>query len=109
MIDTATKHKLLLDYNRKRKDKFEGYMAAKHGTKEEFYKTQEQHKKKRLEEDEDYTNLYKKLADDHENKDVRKKVVGKLTRTKESQISPTLGLNFNPAYRMEKNNQTTTF
>jgi hypothetical protein len=84
-------------------------MTQKHGSKENFYKTQEQMKKKRLEEDEDYTHLYKKLADDHENKDVRKKVVKKLTATKEGQLSPTLGLNFNPAYRMEQNNQTTTF
>jgi len=69
-LDTATKHRLLLEYNNKRKEKYETYMVEKCGSKDNFAKTLEKPLKQTMQFSEDTTHLYKRLADDNENKDV---------------------------------------
>ena len=66
-LPTSTKHRLLLEYNRKRKQKFDNYMMGK---------TQNMETNKVPDRDDldsidmECQALYKKLADDHHNKDV---------------------------------------
>ena len=70
MISTAKKHELLLKYNQKRERKFEDFMVKKCGTKETFMKTMEGPTPHQLATDTKYEHLYKKLGDEHRNKDV---------------------------------------
>ena len=66
-LPTSTKHRLLLEYNRKRKQKFDHYMEKK----PQDTGAQTQPNKDGLDSiDVECKALYKKLAEDHMNKDV---------------------------------------
>ncbi len=70
MLSTAQKHRLLIEYGNKRKKKYENFMTTKCGGEDEFRKTQERPLKQTMALDEGYQHLYKRLGDEHENKDV---------------------------------------
>ena len=68
-IDTNTKHRLLLEYNRKRQHKYEDYMMKK----TQNMQTQPAPVHDPYDQDAidvECKALYKKLAEDHKNKDV---------------------------------------
>ena len=52
MLPTSTKHHLLIEYNNKRKEKFENFMIDKCGGEDTFRKTMDNPLKKTLEFDE---------------------------------------------------------
>ena len=56
--------------------------------------------------DAEWQHLFKKLSEDHYNKDVRKKVVKTITSKPENLLSPSIWIQMNPAYRLEKNDKT---
>lgn len=67
-IPTSTKHRLLLEYNRKREQKYNDYM---HSTqKEDVGRTDLNDRDDVDSVDLECRALYKKLAEDHHNKDV---------------------------------------
>eukprot|EP00344_Euplotes_crassus_P011474 CAMPEP_0197004376 /NCGR_PEP_ID=MMETSP1380-20130617/21880_1 /TAXON_ID=5936 /ORGANISM="Euplotes crassus, Strain CT5" /LENGTH=77 /DNA_ID=CAMNT_0042423143 /DNA_START=1 /DNA_END=234 /DNA_ORIENTATION=+ len=74
-LPTSTKHRLLLDYNRKRTNKYEGYMKKKTERMEKTGEKPFMHTDQYDTLDQECKALYKRLAEDHKNKDVRKKIV----------------------------------
>lgn len=69
-IPTSTKHRLLLDYNRKRGKKYDKYMHTKTQRMAETGEKPFQMTNEFDTLDHECKALYKKLAEDHKNKDV---------------------------------------
>lgn len=68
-IPTSTKHRLLLEYNRKRQQKYGDFMSKK-TTDVEKEGTQKLVNDNYDSIDTECQHLYKRLAEDHKNKDV---------------------------------------
>ena len=106
-IYTSTKHRMLLDYNRKRKQRYDDYMVRKTQKMQAETDIKDEINDGDMDAiDVEVKHLYKKLGEDHKNKDVRKKIVHKLTSKPENTLSPSMWIQVNPAYRIEKNDKT---
>jgi hypothetical protein len=71
MLSTSQKHQLLLEFNNKRKAKYEKYMIGDNGGEEQkFRSTMEAPISKTMALDERTDLLYKRLGNEHYNKDV---------------------------------------
>eukprot|EP00350_Pseudokeronopsis_sp_OXSARD2_P005036 CAMPEP_0170540282 /NCGR_PEP_ID=MMETSP0211-20121228/308_1 /TAXON_ID=311385 /ORGANISM="Pseudokeronopsis sp., Strain OXSARD2" /LENGTH=103 /DNA_ID=CAMNT_0010842627 /DNA_START=140 /DNA_END=451 /DNA_ORIENTATION=+ len=60
------------------------------------------------EDEEDYKKLYKKLGENHKNKDVRIGIKSHLEEKPENNLSPGMWLSMNPQYRMDPSDQKQT-
>ena len=70
VVSTSAKHRMLLDYNRKRKQKYDKYMYSKTQQMEQLAQGRPDDRDELDSIDMEVKGLYKKLASDHLNKDV---------------------------------------
>ncbi len=99
-VSNAQKHELLIKFNQEREMLWDGYKQEKAAKKEEAVKNGTAKDKVESE----YTKLYKKLGNAHNNKDIRKQLQEEVDAYTDNQLSTSLNQSLIAGYSMSKYN-----